>query len=31
MKFIPAKHQELALQFLREHPKAGLFLEMGLG
>lgn len=31
MKFEPRPHQALALDFLREHNRAGLFLDMGLG
>ena len=30
MQFIPRSHQKLALDFLRSHDNAGLFLDMGL-
>ena len=31
MKYEPKPHQEIALEFLREHKRAALFLDMGLG
>lgn len=31
MKFVPKRHQELALEFLRTHSHCCLFLDMGLG
>lgn len=31
MKFIPKKHQAFCIEFLKEHPRAGLILDMGLG
>ena len=31
MKFVPRKHQQLAGDFLREHNRAALLLDMGLG
>ena len=31
MKFIPRRHQVLAGQFLREHDRGALLLDMGLG
>lgn len=31
MKFIPHNYQERAGAFILEHPKAGVFLDMGLG
>lgn len=30
-KWIPYRHQQIALDFCREHPHCGLFLGMGLG
>lgn len=29
MKYIPKQHQKIALEFLRNHKRAALFLEMG--
>ena len=31
MKFTPHDYQRRAIEFIEEHPAAGLFLEMGLG
>ena len=31
MKFIPHKYQELATEFICEHPESMLVLDMGLG
>ena len=31
MKFIPHDYQERAIQFILDHPRAGVFLDMGLG
>ena len=31
MKFVPKPHQAPCLSFLREHPRAGLILDMGMG
>lgn len=31
MKFIPHDYQTRAKDFILEHPKAGVFLDMGLG
>lgn len=31
MKFEPKRHQEIAIQFLRDHDHCCLFLDMGLG
>lgn len=31
MKYEPMRHQQIALDFCRSHPKAGLFIGMGLG
>lgn len=31
MKFIPHEYQQRAIDFIIEHPAAGLFLDMGLG
>ena len=31
MKFVPKDHQKIALDFLREHKRCCLFLDMGLG
>ncbi len=31
MRFIAHDYQRRAIQFVEEHPAAGLFLEMGLG
>lgn len=31
MKFNPHKYQDIALQWIQDKPKAGLFLDMGLG
>lgn len=31
MKFIPHEYQQRAIDFIIEHPTAGLFLDMGLG
>lgn len=31
MKYNPRPHQEIAGNFLLEHPKCCLFLDMGLG
>ena len=31
MEFVPKRHQELALEFLRTHNRCALFLDMGLG
>ena len=31
MKFIPHDYQRFSVQFIKEHPKAMLFLDMGLG
>lgn len=31
MKFEPKRHQEIAIQFLRDHNRCCLFLDMGLG
>ena len=31
MKYSPHKYQELAEEHIYEHPRCGLFLEMGLG
>lgn len=31
MRYEPKPHQSLCLDFLREHDRAGLLLDMGLG
>lgn len=31
MKFKPMEHQVRAIEFLRDHDRAGLMLGMGLG
>ncbi len=31
MKFKPYRHQQIAMDWLRTHDHAGLFLGMGLG
>lgn len=31
MKFIPHDYQDIAKQWVLDHPAAGLFLDMGLG
>lgn len=31
MKFTPHEYQKQAIQFIEDHPQAGLFLDMGLG
>ena len=31
MKFIPHNYQSFSVQFIKEHPEAMLFLDMGLG
>lgn len=31
MIFNPYKHQQIAIDFCKTHPRAGLFLGMGLG
>ena len=31
MQYVPKAHQQLALEFLRSHNRAALFLDMGLG
>lgn len=31
MIYKPKRHQQIAAQFLREHKRAALFLDMGLG
>lgn len=31
MKFIPHDYQKYAIQFIKEHDEALLFLDMGLG
>lgn len=31
MKFIPHDYQKRCIQFILDHPAAGLFLDMGLG
>lgn len=31
MKYIPKRHQEIALDFLESHDRCALFLDMGLG
>ena len=31
MKYIPHDYQSRAKDFILEHPKAGMLLEMGLG
>ena len=31
MKFIPHDYQKFSVQFIKEHPEAMLFLDMGLG
>ena len=31
MKYVPKKHQIIALDFLRQHDRCALFLDMGLG
>ena len=31
MEYVPKPHQQIALEFLRKHKRAALFLDMGLG
>lgn len=31
MKYEPRRHQEIAIQFLKDHDRGALFLDMGLG
>ena len=31
MQYKPHKYQQIAIQFLREHNRSALFLDMGLG
>lgn len=31
MKFIPHKYQDIAINKIYDTPRAGLFLDMGLG
>ncbi len=31
MKFIPHDYQKFSVEFIKEHPEAMLFLDMGLG
>lgn len=31
MKFIPHDYQEFSVRFIKNHPEAMLFLDMGLG
>ena len=31
MKFIPHDYQQFAVQFIKEHKEAAIFLDMGLG
>lgn len=31
MQYIPREHQRKALDFLRQHKRCALFLDMGLG
>ena len=31
MEYVPKQHQQIALEFLRNHKRAALFLDMGLG
>jgi len=30
MLYVPREHQKIAAQFLKNHKRAGLFLDMGL-
>lgn len=31
MEYVPKKHQQIAAEFLRDHDRCALFLDMGLG
>lgn len=31
MEYVPKKYQQIAAEFLRDHDRCALFLDMGLG